>query len=391
MSKSFQNKNVLSIAFAHYMHDVYTAFFAPLLSELIVKLGISNFMAGVLSFVQRAPSLFNPFIGMFIDRLQIRYFVIFTPAVSCITMSLFGASPFYIVAVILMLVTGINAALFHVPAPVLIKNFAGDRIGRGMSFYMVGGELARSTGPVVIAAAIAAWGLEGTFRLIPFGVAASVFLWIRFKDIRVTPRKKGQNMGAKYKKTLKKHLPFFILIGGIIFFRAFMKTAIVQFLPTYFRFSGQNLWFGSSSLSVFEIAGAVGTFFAGNLSDRFGRMNTLLVITLITPLTMLLFVFASGFWVFPILILMGFFMLASGPVILAFVMDKATEHQTFMNGIYMFITFVSGSVGALLNGAMGDWFGWVNTYKIDAFIALLAIPFVLYLKFSKKSAESRTS
>jgi predicted MFS family arabinose efflux permease len=50
-----------------------------------------------------------------------------------------------------------------------------------------------------------------------------------------------------------------------------------------------------------------------------------------------------------------------------------------MNGIYMTIIFVSASVSVLLVGVMGDHFGLANTYKISAFLALLAIPFVIVL------------
>ena len=39
--------------------------------------------------------------------------------------------------------------------------------GKGMSYYMVGGELARTAGPMIILGVISWWGLEGTWRLIP--------------------------------------------------------------------------------------------------------------------------------------------------------------------------------------------------------------------------------
>src|SRR6056297_1445236 len=158
-----------------------------------------------------------------------------------------------------------------------------------------------------------------------------------------------------------------------------MKASIINFLPTYLNVKGQSLWFGGLSLSVFEISGAAGTYLAGNLSDRLGRINTLLVVTTITPLLMLLFVFSKGFWVFPVLVIMGFFMLSTGPVVLALVMDQATEQQTFMNGIYMTITFISDSTTALLIGVMGDWVGLVDTFRITGFLGLLAIPFVFFL------------
>ena len=375
---SFHSRNVLSISLAHFIHDVYSFFLSPILPLLIEKFSLSYFSAGLLDFARRFPSILNPFIGMYIGRYRIKYFVIFTPAITCSSMSLIGVAPHYTVLVILLLIMGISNAFFHVPAPVMIKTFAGERVGKGMSYYMVGGELARTLGPVIIVGAVSLWSLEGTYRLIPFGIAASLWLWFRFKDMEIQ-KKTGSEQEKGFKQTLKKHLWLFLLLGGIIFFRAIMKMAIINFLPTYLKETGKTLWFGGISLSVFQVSGAIGTYFAGNLSDRLGRMKTLLIITVITPLSVLLFVYAEGFWVFPVLVLMGFFMLASGPVLLALVMDKATRHHSFMNGIYMTLTFVSASVSALLVGLMGDWFGLINTYKTAAFLALLAIPFVWIL------------
>ena len=377
-SKKFRLPHVLSISLAHFIHDVYSFFLSPILPLLIEKFGISYFSAGLLDFTRRFPSILNPFIGMYISRYRIKYFVIFTPAITATSMSLLGLAPHYTILIVLLLVMGISNAFFHVPAPVMIKTFAGDRVGRGMSFYMVGGEVARTLGPIIIVGAVSLWTLEGTWRLIPFGVAASLWLWYRFRHMEIE-KKEGEQKEKGFKETLRRHMWLFILLAGIIFFRAIMKMAIINFLPTYLKETGKSLWFGGISLSVFQIAGAVGTYFAGDLSDRLGRMNTLLIVTLVTPVTVLLFVYVQGFWVFPVLVLMGFFMLASGPVLLAMVMDKATRHHSFMNGIYMTITFVSASVSTLLVGMMGDWVGLINTYKIAAFLAFLAIPFVLVL------------
>lgn len=51
-------------------------------------------------------------------------------------MSLMGVAPSYTVLAILLFVMGIASTLFHVPALVMIKETSGDKIGRGMSFYM---------------------------------------------------------------------------------------------------------------------------------------------------------------------------------------------------------------------------------------------------------------
>lgn len=70
--KQFKTGNVMAIAAAHLLHDVFSSFFAPLIPLLIEKLGFSYAIAGLLSVIQRLPALFNPLIGLIADRLVIR-------------------------------------------------------------------------------------------------------------------------------------------------------------------------------------------------------------------------------------------------------------------------------------------------------------------------------
>ena len=86
----FQFGNVLTISFAHLVHDIYSSFLAPILPLLIEKLSISYAMVGFLSLIQRLPSLANPFVGLMADRLALRYLLILSPVITAITMSLLG-------------------------------------------------------------------------------------------------------------------------------------------------------------------------------------------------------------------------------------------------------------------------------------------------------------
>jgi FSR family fosmidomycin resistance protein-like MFS transporter len=378
--KKFQLNNVLLISIAHFVHDTYSAFLAPIVPLLKAKLGINNTLVSLLFVTQQIPSLLNPFIGIIADNLKIRYLVILAPAVTTICMSLLGIAPYYIVLIILLFVMGLSNALFHVPSPVLIKKFSGDRTGKGMSFYMLGGEAARTVGPLIIVAAVDVWGLEGTFKLIPFGLLASLILYFRLRNIDVSKDIPKNKTFKGIKETFKEHLPFFLLIAGIMFFRGFMKTSISSFLPTYLEEKGGSLWLGGISLSVFEFAGAIGAYIAGTYSDKIGRLRMLTIIILVSPILMLLFISTSGNAMFPVLLMLGFFIISSTPVILALVMDIDSEHQAFLSGIFMFISFVSTSITNLAVGILSDFIGLIDTYKVSSGLAFLAIPFVLILR-----------
>jgi FSR family fosmidomycin resistance protein-like MFS transporter len=95
---------------------------------------------------------------------------------------------------------------------------------------------------------------------------------------------------------------------------------------------------------------------------------------------MFLFIQSTGYISFVFLLLLGFFIFAPGPVLLALVQDREKEKPVFANSIYMTISFVTASISVVLAGSIGDWIGLENTYKLSAFFALGAIPCVLLLK-----------
>lgn len=378
----FQSGNVLLVAGSHLLHDIYSSFLAPLRPLLIEKFGVSLALASVWDLISRLPWLLNPLIGIIAERTAARYFIIVTPAITAVAMSLLGVVPSFTIVSILLFTMGISSAMYHVPAPTMVKRLSGDHTGRGMSFYMFGGELARTTGPLIITAAVSYWGLEGTWKLIPFGLVASFILFLKLRNIKISAelttrdRVKGESFS-----TLKKFLPFFAVLIGFTLFRAIMKSGLTAFLPTFFyNERGERLWYANSALAVFQLAGAVGTLLAGTISDKLGRRRTLLIISIISPVMMFFFVISNGWLAFVFLILMGFFVFAPGPVLIALVQDRSKKLPVFMNSVYMTLSFLTAALAVFFSGVMGDWLGLEKTYLVSSILALGAIPFALLLK-----------
>ena len=382
-SKKFKSTDVLLISLAHHIHDIYTSFLAPVQSIIIEKLSINYTLFGLLSVIQRIPNLFNPYWGILAERIRIRYLMIFAPAVTAVAMSLIGIAPTYIFLAILMLVSGTSSSMFHVPTPVMIKHVSGNKTGRGMSFYMVGGELARTLGPIIIIGAVELWGFEGSFRLMPMGIVASVILFLRFRHVDLRKDFSHEEERKSYRSIFNKFLPTLLIIIGISFTRGFMKSCLTYYLPGYLKDEGYSIWIQGIALSVVYLSGTAGTLFSGTLSDYFGRKNTLLLLTIISPILMLLFIYLGRYFTFPVLLLVGFFLLAPTPVFLAMIHTIKTDHLPFINGLYMTSNFLVGSITTLITGYAFDHLGNTVTFRLAALIAFLSIPVVLLFKEKK--------
>jgi len=376
---TFQTGRVLTISVGHAVHDTFTGFLPPMLPALMETLSLSNTQAGLLTVFLQAPSLIQPWLGRIADRISLRDVVFLAPAVTAILMSLLGVTPSYILICLLLVFAGISSAAFHSVAPVIAGKLSGNRLGRGMSFFMVAGEVGRVLGPLVVVTVITYLGLRNMPWLIVAGVLASVALYIRLKDVPdLAPSKVSTD---HWLKTLRLMLPVLGPMVGIVLMYSFAVATLSTYLTVFLTEEGAGLWLAGAALSVFELSGVVGAFFGGSLSDRFGRRTVLLFSLALTPVFMLLFLYlvVNQLSVVPVLLILGFVVLSLNPVLMAIIQEHFAENRAFANGIFMAMTFVLRSAVVMLLGAVGDWFGLRNTFLMASLVVFLGIPFVFFI------------
>jgi FSR family fosmidomycin resistance protein-like MFS transporter len=245
---------------------------------------------------------------------------------------------------------------------------------------MLGGELARSVGPLIILGAISLWGMEGTYRMIPLGLGASILLFLRLKNVEIrsvrnsSTHSRTERPFKQFAVAFTEMRRLFLFIAGVSFSRAIITRALNAFLPTYLTAQGNSLWFSGLSLSLLELGGAAGIITAGPVSDRIGRRKTLVITRIASPIMMVLFLLTEGYWQLPVLITLGLFSFASSPITLALVQENAREHPAAANGVIMTMYFIFGASSVLLVGFISDWLGLSWAYWICTGLSLVGIP-----------------
>ena len=373
----FHTKKVSILALTHAIHDTYTGFLPALLPVLIEKFTMTNTAAGLLTVFLRIPSIIQPLIGRVADRKNLKLLIILSPAVTGIALSLLGSAPSYGLLALFLLIAGVSSASLHAVAPVLGSSFSGDKLGRGMSFWMVGGELGRALGPIVIVTAISYLELGGIYWLMIPGILISIFLYNKFAELTT---KSNDNADAGHWRTALKDMHWIMLpIAVLIFTRSMVTATLTTFLPTFLKSEGSSLWMAGASLTILEVSGMVGAFLAGSLSDRLGRQTMLYASYIATPILLVLFVQSSMILKIPLLILLGFFAIAIVPVLMAVVIENASENRSFANGIYMAISFLLQALATLLVGFISDLSSLRLTFLISAGVLPVGLLFIRLL------------
>jgi MFS transporter, FSR family, fosmidomycin resistance protein len=217
--------------------------------------------------------------------------------------------------------------------------------------------------------------------MMPLGFVASFVLWVQFRKAHFSPAASSRkHLEGSYWKIFLRFFPAFLLTGGFTFFQAGMKASVTYFLPTFLTSTGNSLHYSELALTVLQLAGAMGALFAGTISDKIGRFRTLLIISIVTPLLTLLFLNLEGFWIFPVLLPLGFFIFAPTSVMLATVQELNTEKKAFVNSIYMTLNFFVSVAVYPLVGAAIDRLGFLPVFRFIAFLGFGAIFVVIFTR-----------
>lgn len=371
----------------HTVHDAFSAFFAPLLPKLQDKLALSYSQIGFLSFGLQIPFISTLLLGYLADHLSVRYFVIFAPAVTATLMSLIGLTTGFWPLMTIIVLTGFSVAAFHAPAPAMISQISGKRVGLGMSLFMGSGELGRTVGPMLAAGSVTLLGLEGMWRVMFLGWIATAILFWRLH--KVPGRPKGQGVPHPIGQFWEDGRRILSLLGAMMLFRTSLQVALTVYLPLYMRdILGAEFVEGAFSLTLLEGAGVLGAIGAGILSDHISRKNILLFLFALSPLLVFIFTQMPVQWAYWMLPLVGFFTLSTTPVILTVLQTRFPRNRALASGTFMSMGVVTRGFTTSALGFVADQFNLSIVFYVCILISIFGILPLLLIPRSEMERSS---
>lgn len=374
----FQLAEVVTVAGAHGAHDTYFSFLPTILPLLIEKFMLSTTQAGLLTAFSQIPNLVQPLIGLLADRKNLRMVVVLAPALSAGLITLIGVAPNYGTVALLLLLAGFSTAGFHSIAPGMVGARSGRKVGRGMGFFMVGGELGFSIGPLLVVSAIGILTLRGLPWLMVLGFLASFILYFRLRDIS-TVRHTENKSSLPVRQVLLEMPGLFVPIVTVVFITGFLTANIVNYLPTFMAREGAAFSLAGASLSIVEFSGTAGVLLMGLFSDRIGHRKMAIAGTLASVVFSAGFLLTRGWVQILMLVGTGFTAFIPNPAFLAIIQTRFQYNRSLVNGIYMSSSFILRSLVVVIVGLLADQFGLRPVFAWSAAASLLAVPIMLLL------------
>jgi len=381
----FQTMQTVIVSSAHAMHDNYSGFIAPLIPFLIEKMGLLKVQAGLFSFVYQGFAILQPMFGYAADKKNLRAIALIAPATTGIAMSLLGVAPSLSIALILCGVGGISSAVMHSILPPIVTKLSGDEISKGMSFWMVGGQIGMLLGPIMVTTVVGAFTLKATPWLMIPGIVIAVLLNILLKDLDTTSiGQENKGNGISKAKLTTIMLP----LAAVIVMRSCLRSASISFLPVFLSESGYSIWMVGLAVTLFKGSGVFGTVLSSLINNRLGIKRIFILSLSISGAAMFIFAKTSGAIQIASLAFIGIGSMMMMPVGMATVQNHFTENRSLANGIYLALNFAINAVAGIIVGALYDKFGGQQAFTISAIMAFLGVPFVFLLPKNGKPAVS---
>ncbi|MFS0782510.1 MFS transporter [Bacillus sp. 1P06AnD] len=385
-------KILLLIALCHLLNDTFQAVVPAMFPVLKQEMLLTYSQLGMIAFALNiVASLMQPVVGWYTDKRPMPFALPLGLFSTMLGMVLLGTVHTYSLLIFAVILVGIGSAVFHPEGSRVVHMAAGRKKGLAQSIYQVGGNAGQSLAPLISAGIILPLGQIGSLYFAPVALIACILLifianWYgRQLDYFPVPKKTGGKQTSIPKRVWKAL--FLILL--LIFARSWYISAMTNFFAFY---AIEHYGFTTATAQIyvftFLAAGALGTFFGGPLSDRFGKKTILLLSMLIAvPFTIAL-PYVHPFLAFILLFFVGFILMSSFSVAVVYAQDLVPGKVGTMSGLTVGLAFGMGAIGSVAIGNMADAIGLIPTIKIMGFLPLLGL-FSFFLPSDRSLNEQR--
>jgi len=384
-SEATMYKILFIIGLCHLLNDAIQAVVPAMFPILEKSMGLSFTQLGIIAFsLNMVSSVMQPIVGFITDKKPMPYALPVGLTFTLVGILGLGFASSFGLIVLSVLFIGLGSAVFHPEGSRVAYMAAGNRRGLAQSIYQVGGNTGQALAPLITALILVPLGQIGASWFTVVAALAVILLvyianWYHQRLI-VSPNvlKKKQSSVGTNKGLTKEVKTTLVLILLLIFARTWYTSGITNFY-TFYAIKEYSLTIKQSQLFLFAflVSGAVGTFFGGPLSDRFGKKTIISISMLTTVPFSILIPYAPPTLAFIFLIITGFILMTSFSVTVVYAQELVPGKIGTMSGLTVGLAFGMGAIGSVGLGYIADWIGmqtmirWLGVLPLLGIIAFL--------------------
>ncbi|MEH7436559.1 MFS transporter [Neobacillus drentensis] len=384
-SESTMFKILFIIGLCHLLNDAIQAVIPAMFPILEKSMGLSFTQLGIIAFsLNMVSSVMQPLVGFVTDKKPMPYALPIGLTFTLVGILGLGFASNFAWIVLAVVLIGLGSAVFHPEGSRVAYMAAGNRRGLAQSIYQVGGNTGQALAPLITALILVPLGQRGASWFTIVAALAVILLiyiagWYNHRLNQSPKTAKGKRTSTAQKVGLSKEVKntiVFILL--LIFARTWYTSGMTNFY-TFYAIKEYGLTIKQSQLFLFAflVSGAIGTFFGGPLSDRFGKKQIISFSMLATVPFSFLIPYVPPTIAFIFLIFTGFILMTSFSVTVVYAQELVPGKIGTMSGLTVGLAFGMGAIGSVGLGYIADWIGlqlmitWLGVLPLLGLIAFL--------------------
>ncbi|WP_347351682.1 MFS transporter [Intrasporangium sp.] len=268
-------RGVALVSTAHVADDFYQGAVPALLPFLVAERHYTYAaVSGLTLAATFLSSVAQPAFGWLTDRRPRRWLIPGGMGLAALGVALAGLMPSYPLTWVVIALSGLGVAAFHPDAARAARQASGDS-NRAMSIFALGGNVGYALGALVTTPVLVWAGLHGTPILLAPAAVMIVVLVLRLGPVLDGPMGRRARLGAA---GVADEWPAFLRLTAAVVIRSIIFFGITSFLALYLiaRLHASHV-VGGTALTVFLVAGALGTLAGGWLADRTSALMSIRV------------------------------------------------------------------------------------------------------------------
>ena len=364
------------LSFSHFLNDTMQSLVPSLYPVLKTAYALDYGQIGLITMAfQFTSSLLQPVVGTVTDRKPMPYSLSIGMGFTLAGLILLSMANNYTLILLSASLVGIGSAVFHPEASRIARMASGGRFGFAQSVFQVGGNFGSAMGPLLAALIVVPFGQPSVAWFSLFAFAAMVILWRvgQWYAPRIVPRTKKVVAHQDALPQGRVVLAIAVLVVLLISKSLYMVSLTSYYALYLVHKFGISAQVSQIYLFVFLGAVAVGVFFGGPLSDRFGRRAVIWFSILgALPFTLAL-PYAGLFGGAVLTVLIGLILSSAMSIIIVFAQELMPHRVGMISGLFFGLSFGVGGIGAAALGQFADMYSIDFVYQICSFLPALGL------------------
>jgi FSR family fosmidomycin resistance protein-like MFS transporter len=378
-----------SLSAGHFAVDLAQGAIPALLVFLADELELSYTLVGAVVLVATfSSSIVQPAFGHWSDRRGAMWLLPGGVALAGVCAALAAVAPTYPLLLLAVLGSGLGVAAYHPEGSKFAAYVSGRRRASGMAVFSVGGNAGFGVGPLLASAVVLAFGLEGGLLLAVPGLAVAALLVAERRYL--APFASAAASDRRFSGASDRPRAF-LLLQGVVVLRSVAHYGLFAFIPLWEHdVRGSSEAHATRLLSLFLLAGALGTLVGGPLADRFGRRPVLVATHAAAAPLILVYVLVGGPLGYAALALAGAAVISTFGVTTVLSQEYLPRRIGMASGLSVGLAIGLGGIFALTLGGLADSVGLKTAMLVAAAGPAAAAVAALWLPRDRRRVLERT-